>query len=74
MMSNAQKMIEERKKALAMKTLNMPTPGVGANMMKILGTPPVRLPTMGLLQQDTASRIAQLQVRLLSSNNEIIFR
>lgn len=43
-----------------------PTPGVGANIMKMLGTPPVRPPSVGLLAQDTASRIAQLQVSLFS--------
>ncbi|KAK6635467.1 hypothetical protein RUM43_007637 [Polyplax serrata] len=50
-----------------MKTMNgPPTPGVGANIMKMLGTPPVRPPTMGLLAQDTASRIAQLQANIKS--------
>ncbi|EEB15291.1 conserved hypothetical protein [Pediculus humanus corporis] len=50
-----------------MKTMNAPpTPGVGANIMKMLGTPQIRPPAMGLIPQDTASRIAQLQANIKS--------
>lgn len=54
MMANAQKMIEERKRALAIKTA---APTVEApNPMKLLGTAPAPL------ADDKSSRIAQLQV------------
>lgn len=59
MMANAQKMIEERKRALSLKT---GTPVADGKPIKILGAPPARYPSVGLLPDDKTSRIAQLQV------------
>lgn len=50
-----------------------PTPGVGANIMKMLGTPQIRPPAMGLIPQDTASRIAQLQVNNINNRKRFVF-
>lgn len=63
MMANAQKMIEERKKALSMKS-TPPAAGAGAKPMKMLGGAPSRLPSLGMMGDDKNSRLAQLQVSL----------
>lgn len=70
MMANAQKMIEERKRALAIKTAApMVEPG---NAVKMLGTAPTNPPPG--LSDEKSSRIAQLQANIknrLSSNTVV---